>query len=268
MTFIAWCKMNESSWSDVFSPLFRANSSGIPKYRLVMNALIQGITAGYWKAGDKLPTEDELLQLTPFSLGTVQRALRILVEQGVVVRQHGLGTFVASQKLEVQNPWHCRFIADDGVSFLPVYSTILSRDEVMVEGERAHYFEVSGGPLSLIERIININDEFNVFTRFYIQKHMFPVLSEMPLEDLSGLNFKRQISNEMNVPITKVDHAIKMLSFDDEVARHVGVQPASVGMCLSVAAYMGVDKCIYHQKFFIPPTDRTLSIPSQPGDKT
>ncbi|MBP6018699.1 MAG: GntR family transcriptional regulator [Burkholderiaceae bacterium] len=258
--------MIENQQPDVFSPLFRVNHSGIPKYRLVLNAIMEGITSGLWKAGDKLPTEDELVQLTPFSLGTVQRALRILVDQGVVIRQHGLGTFVAGRQLQVQDPWHCRFIADDGVSFLPVYSTILSRDYVPDKGELTRYFDPADGPLALIERIININDEFNVFTRFYIHKNMFPLLWDTPLEKLKGLNFKRQITKELNMPITRVDHSIRMVGFDEDVARHTSVQPGSMGMCLTVAAYMGLDKCIYFQRFFIPPTERTLSIPSQLTD--
>ena len=258
--------MIENQKPDVFSSLFRANHSGIPKYRLVLNAITEGISSGLWKAGDKLPTEDELVQLTPFSLGTVQRALRILVEQGLVVRQHGLGTFVAGSQLQVQDPWHCRFIADDGESYLPVYSTVLNREFVTEGMELVHYFDVSADPLALIERIININDEFNVFSQFYIQRNKFPQLWETPLEKLKGLNFKSQITNELNMPITRVDHSIRMECFNAEICAHIGIPTDSTGMCLNVAAYMGVDICIYFQRFYIPPTNRSLSIPNQLTD--
>lgn len=76
----------------VFDQLHRPNYSGIPKYRLVLNAIAEGIESGHWKPGERLPTEDDLVQMTSYSLGTVQRALRILVDQGLVVREHGLGT--------------------------------------------------------------------------------------------------------------------------------------------------------------------------------
>lgn len=247
----------------VFDQLFRSNTSGIPKYRLVLDAITQGITSGYWKAGDKLPTEEDLVEMIPFSLGTVQRALRILVDQGVVVRQHGLGTFVAESHLRVEDPWHCRFIADDGESFLPVYSNILKRDYAPETGEWTKYFNVSAQRIIQIERVININDEFNVFTQFYVNKQLFPLLWDTPLEKLNGLNFKKQITKDLNMPITKVDHFVQMVHFDEVVAGYTNVKPSSLGICLAATAYMGPDNCVYFQKFFIPPTARVLSIPEQ-----
>jgi len=247
----------------VFEQLFRKNHTGVPKYRLVLDAITAGITSGHWKAGDKLPTEEELVEMVPFSLGTVQRALRMLVDQGVVVRQHGLGTFVAQSHLRVEDPWHCRFIADDGESFLPVYSNIIKRDFATEDGEWSRYFRVPHHRILQIERVININDEFNVFTRFYVDKEDFPSLWNSPLEKLNGLNFKKQIARELNMPITRVDHSVRMLPFDTEVADYTNVKPNSVGMCLVAAAYMGSENCVYFQRFFIPQTKRVLSIPEQ-----
>src|SRR5690606_21792152 len=134
----------------------------------VVNAIAEGVEAGYWKAGERLPTEEELVQMTSFSLGTVQRAMRVLVDQGIVVREHGLGTFVAKQQLRIQDPWHCRFLDEDGTTILPVYATLLSRDYASGEGEWRRYFE-DGKPrqIVLIERNIDINSEFKVFTRFF-----------------------------------------------------------------------------------------------------
>lgn len=251
----------------VFDQLHRPNYSGIPKYRLVINAISEAVEAGYWKAGDRLPTEEELVQMTSFSLGTVQRAMRMLVDQGIVVREHGLGTFVAKQQLRIQDPWHCRFLAEDGATILPVYSTLLSRDHASGEGEWRRYFQ-GGKPrqIALIERNIGINNEFNVFTRFYFDKNVFPSLWNTPMEQLNGLNFKKQVTAELNMPVTKIDHFIQMEQFDATVAEHVQLAPYTSGIGLQVAAYMGSERCIYYQKFFIPPTKRVLSIPDQLSD--
>ncbi|MFQ1061719.1 GntR family transcriptional regulator [Bordetella trematum] len=249
----------------VFDALHRPNHSGIPKYRLVMNAIAEGIETGCWKPGERLPTEDELVLMTSFSLGTVQRALRLLVDQGLVVREHGLGTFVAPQQLRIQDPWHCRFLADDGESFLPVYSTMVSREAASGEGEWRRRFEAAA-PVILIERTINIGNEFDVFTRFYFDKHVFPSLWDTPMEKLNGLNFKKQVTRELKVPITRIDHFVAMEAFEPDVAAHVKLPPYSQGIALQVAASMGPDRCIYYQKFFIPPTRRVLSIPDQLTD--
>src|SRR5438874_848951 len=97
----------ESRRMEVFDGLRQPDRSGVPKYQRLANALLDGISRGVWRPGDRLPAEEELTELTPYSLGTVQRALRDLADQGLVVRQHGLGSFVAEKPRQLQDPWHC-----------------------------------------------------------------------------------------------------------------------------------------------------------------
>ncbi|MFT0547662.1 GntR family transcriptional regulator [Allopusillimonas ginsengisoli] len=245
----------------VFKSLWSANHSGIPKYRLVVDAITRGISEGYWKAGDKLPTEEELVEEIPFSLGTVQRALRLLVDQGIVIRQHGLGTFVAQSHLQLDEPWHCRFIADDGQSFLPVYANIISRNQAEDDGEWKAYFTFLPQDIIEIRRVVKISDEFNVFTRFYFDRAHFPSLWNTPIEHLNGLNFKKQIVHELKLPIVRTEQLLRIVPFDEEVAGYTNVKPHSTGLCLTASAYTGFDKCVYFQRFFIPPTTRSLSVP-------
>ena len=248
----------------VFEPLLRQDRSGTPKYMRLTNALMQAITSGHWRAGDKLPTEEELAQLTPFSLGTVQRALRNLVDQGVVVRQHGLGSFVAETELRMEDPWHCRFLDDDGESFLPVYSKVVSREQVTSRGAWSRYFPDAGERLMLVTRIINVNNEFNVFVRFFMDSNMLPSLSKARLKTLDGLNFKTVIARELSVPITRITHDVRVMKFDEQVARSIGVRQGDAGIFMQAAAHMGDSTCIYYQEFSIPMTNRALSIPDQP----
>ena len=53
------------------------------------------ISNGRWRPGEMLPNEVELASLFGVSQGTMRRALRMLVDTGVLVRQQGRGTFVA-----------------------------------------------------------------------------------------------------------------------------------------------------------------------------
>ncbi len=55
----------------------------------------EAIRSGRWALGDRLPSEREMMAQSGFSRGTVRKALEILEGERLVVRQHGLGTFVA-----------------------------------------------------------------------------------------------------------------------------------------------------------------------------
>ncbi|MDO5737235.1 MAG: GntR family transcriptional regulator [Propionibacteriaceae bacterium] len=70
------------------------------KYASLADSMRQSILAGSWPMGSKLPTEKELIAQTGLSLTTVRRAFQELVDEGLVDRKRGAGTFVA--------PWRSR----------------------------------------------------------------------------------------------------------------------------------------------------------------
>ena len=93
-----------STPADFFSRYGKPEMEGVPKYVQLREALSTALRRGEWKAGDRLPTETELVELTALSLGTVQRALRDLVDDGLVVRNQGSGTFVAESRAPIDTP--------------------------------------------------------------------------------------------------------------------------------------------------------------------
>ena len=65
-----------------------------PKHRQVYEALVQQISAGGMTAGDRLPSEADLVRRFGASRITVGRALRDLQAAGLVERRAGSGTYV------------------------------------------------------------------------------------------------------------------------------------------------------------------------------
>src|SRR5215212_3877080 len=61
--------------------------------------LRQAITGGTFLPGSQLPTEAELCQLLGVSRTVVREALRVLEEDGLVARRHGVGTFVRDRPI-------------------------------------------------------------------------------------------------------------------------------------------------------------------------
>lgn len=67
-------------------------------YAQVKDFIARRIQDGTWRAGDRLPSENDLVAQFGMSRMTVNRALRELVEQGRIVRVAGVGSFVAEDK--------------------------------------------------------------------------------------------------------------------------------------------------------------------------
>jgi len=69
-----------------------------PIYARLKQAILQKIASGEWKANERVPSESELVHALNISRMTANRALRELTAEGALVRQQGLGTFVAEKK--------------------------------------------------------------------------------------------------------------------------------------------------------------------------
>lgn len=61
--------------------------------------LRQAIARGTFRPGTQLPTEAELCQMLGVSRTVVREALRVLEENGLIIRRHGVGTFVRDQPI-------------------------------------------------------------------------------------------------------------------------------------------------------------------------
>ncbi len=72
----------------------RDKTSSMPHYMLIAKNIRTYISENNVDAGDALPSERELCQMTGASRVTIRKALNILAEEKIVQRKHGAGTFV------------------------------------------------------------------------------------------------------------------------------------------------------------------------------
>ncbi len=75
-------------------------TEGIPMYVWIREALRGEITQGVLKRGERLPSEHELAEKYGVSRMTVRKSIEDLIDEGLLYRRHGVGTFVAFPHLE------------------------------------------------------------------------------------------------------------------------------------------------------------------------
>jgi GntR family transcriptional regulator len=115
-----------------------------PRYQLLADQLIQGITSGQVPVGGRIPSEHELCKAHGMSRGTVRQALRCLEDLGMIMRSP-MGTSVtATQPVDAYHP---SAIAPDEIMDL-VQQTRLRRPksaEVVADEELAARLDVEVG---------------------------------------------------------------------------------------------------------------------------
>ncbi|SNT18936.1 GntR family transcriptional regulator [Noviherbaspirillum humi] len=93
----------------------------LPRYEQIREHLRRRIFAGEWAPGAALPAETELAKEYEVALGTMRKAIELMVDDGLIERLHGKGTFVRG---ELQQASMFRFFrfrrdADDASPVVP-----------------------------------------------------------------------------------------------------------------------------------------------------
>ena len=232
---------------------------GIPKYVALRDAIVRAVTSGSWPPGTRLPNEADLAAELPLSLGTIQRGLRMLVDDGVIVRRPGSGSFVAERdEGEMHAPLHCRFVNDDGTGYLPVFPRIVDRVEVDDGGEwTAH---LGPAPKRRIDRILRVGDEFEVYSRFYFDPLRLPALSVRPLQALANENFKELILRESGLPVGRITQFLSIARLPRGLAERMKLRAGRSMQRLDIEAFAGRDSPVYFQSLWIPQNERRLQL--------
>jgi DNA-binding transcriptional regulator YhcF (GntR family) len=79
------------------------NSSGVPVYRQLIDQVQAGIATGSLSVGHQIPTVRQVAVDLAINPNTVMRAYRELEIRGVLDTQQGTGTFIATQRPQIDN---------------------------------------------------------------------------------------------------------------------------------------------------------------------
>lgn len=141
-----------------FSPLSADGEQSVPglsRYAELATDLRARILRGQWEPGQALTAETELARTYGVALGTMRQAIALLVDQGMLERRHGKGTFVKAGLGGASMLRFFRFRHADS-SQTPT-SRILSRKQVSADAATAQTLAIDAGASVLaLERLRSI----------------------------------------------------------------------------------------------------------------
>ena len=131
----------------------RLADSDRPLYDQVRHRLIEGISAGEWRAGEAVPSESELAASFGVAIGTIRKAVDSLVAERALVRRQGKGTFVTAHDSGRLLFHFFHIVARDGAKTFPEVRTVgFRRDRADAATARA----LSIAPDDKVIRIRNV----------------------------------------------------------------------------------------------------------------
>jgi GntR family transcriptional regulator len=104
-----------------------ASDHRLPLYQRLRDQIAGEITRNVWGPGTAIPTEAELAQTHKVAIGTVRKAIDLLVAEGLIERAQGRGTYVRRPSFDSSLFRFFRFQGPDGTRRVPE-SRILRRE--------------------------------------------------------------------------------------------------------------------------------------------
>lgn len=230
----------------------------VPKYLRLFEAFAKGIRSGFFKPGERVPTETELTKRLPVSLGTVQKALAKLVTNGLVVRNRKTGTFIADRRSQVEEVFAYRFKdPDTGQYMLPFVRVIaVSVDETNGPWHEALKVE----RCVRIDRLVWFDQDPPAFSSVFFAYEHGEVFLDMPLEELHGASSHRVLIENFNLPTLRMEHKIGCRTLSDLACKNLLIPPGSMGVVWDIKDYSFHDAPSLFQRFQLPPGHRPVEI--------
>lgn len=217
-------------------------------YLQVIDRLKQDIAEGVYKEKEKLPSEFELAKQLGVSRATLREALRILEEESVIIRRHGVGTFVNSKPLFTSGIEQLNSVTSmirqagmtPGTIFLSAETILPSNKDVK------RFSSSKDEPLLMIERVRTANGEPVVYCIDKIPEKM--LVSSFSYEEESIFDTLEKVTNRR---ITYAIAEIEPVGYHHTVSRILDCDSGTALLVLKQMHYDDIDEpVLYSVNYF------------------
>ncbi|WP_433749897.1 GntR family transcriptional regulator [Falsibacillus pallidus] len=212
-------------------------------YLQVIDRIKNDISAGVYREKEKLPSEFDLAKQLGVSRATLREALRILEEENVIIRRHGVGTFVNAKPLFTSGIEQLNSVTnmikqagmEPGTIFLSSSSQGPTEDDI-------RRFSCSmDEEMVVIERVRTANGEPVVYCTDKVPGSVFP--HDFTHEDGSIFTF---FEKEANRKITHAVAQIEPIGYHDKISPILECDPETALLVLKQLHYDQNDEPILY----------------------
>jgi GntR family transcriptional regulator len=212
-----------------FAPLDK--SSFTPIYFQIQTQLLQKIQSGQLRAGDPLPSEEELGRIFDVSRMTARHALQALKSQGFASRHKGQGTFVSRPRVEKDIAHLSGFTAEMRALGMKPSSRILQSETVPAEADVASRLSVALGAHVFYLRRLRLADDIPVaLEQVWLPEQLFPGIEKV---DFSRMSLYQVLREQYGVRVSRADEVLEARSASRSEAQLLEVAPRSSLLVMS-----------------------------------
>ena len=228
----------------------------------IYEAFLKTVEAGYWRSGDKIPTERQLASAFSVSEGTIQSALRQLVDNRIITRSRGRGSFIAD--FDEGDNIFMRFFPPSMIDTAggKMFDIHIDKVQILETHSDGAWSEFLGYCPSYIRmmRYLTVDNRFTVFSDLFFDGGRFRPLLDFNPDTLAVIHVRKIIHDRFNAPFLNAERNLHLTVADAEMAEAINVEPGGHLLFLEVLNYSLRREPIAYQRFYIPPNDWKLNI--------
>lgn len=223
------------------------------RHERVSSWLREQIESGIYAVDDLLPSEHDLCHRFDVSRITARRALRTLQDEGLIVRRHGVGSFVADLSAQAG------LVSVDGLqenfarAGIELSSEIVREEDVHPPQDVASRFGMSDGASArFIERLWS-DDRGAVAL-----EHVW--LSAVAAQLLRPADIQRNrilpvLADRYDMPVSRAEFTVRSINAPNDIAAHLGVPWGRALQRVDAVLFAGSEVPFCHRRRYFR-TDR------------
>ena len=233
------------------------HDSPVPLYYQLREQMKENILSRKWEYGKELPAELQLCETLGLSRATVKQAMDGLVQQGLIERKKGKGTYVTYQSADYNffsDPSLYRQIRDSGSE---PYFRVISAEVGYLNADIGGYFDEYDGQFYKLKRVCYVNNRPIAIDEHYIHERLAPDFLKQNLNKLSVYDyleeknqFKFDSYHTCVQPVLLTVEDKQLLGIEDERVQLIIFKKDVVGMRLDITSYYNGEKMMFNRRRF------------------
>lgn len=193
---------------DTLCLMFAQFAPPLPKYFKLAEALREQIWSGQLVAGEQIASEPNLCAIHGLSRGTVRQAIQLLVDEGLLVRKQGLGTFVASPTARSQHFSLTSFDDEMRRTNRQPGTRLICNEVIPAQKKVAKRLAIPPKtPVYHIQRLQLADGQPVALETRYLARSLCPQLVD---EDLENASLHWLFAHKYQIPLVRMEHVVEI----------------------------------------------------------
>lgn len=221
-----------------------------PRYHRIAADLRERIRDGEWAPGAPLPNQRKLAAGFGVTLMTLRQALEVLEREHLIVRRHGLGTFVAAPSIDYDILQLRRFAGELQAHGEPVTTRMLVTHFAIADRHVARALGLTGrARVLVIERLRLVGGRPMGLQHSFVAARLG---EELLKADLDRTPLRQALEFKLGITIERASETVSAVRLGRREVRDLDCAPGVPGFASERVSFDAAGRPVVFDRVFIP----------------